>query len=201
MTSLFRRSAVACGAVAAALVASQSLASPALTVANVDFTHGATSFGYLGNQFTFTDVSSGSFDPNPVAVTTGTGAAVSSLALFGPVKPTTYFDPIRGSGHLIFDSMGQYSGFTNAPIPYSATPSFIGLALTLGDGTHYGYAEFAGTYLQTYAFETDPGIGIDAAGAVAAVPEPASMALMLAGLGAMGVTLRRRKDAVRRRAT
>lgn len=171
-------------------------AAPVFTAADIDFSGGATSFGYLGSQFTFSDVSGGSFDFAPVAVTTGAGAGVTALGapFYDPPQPTTYFDPIRGSGSLVFDSGYSYSGFTSTPIPFSITPSFIGLALALDDGTHYGYARFAGTQLVSYAFESIAGVGIDAAGAFAApVPEPETLALMIAGLGLLGLQARRGK--------
>ena len=194
MKSTYRSFAPVGLLLAGLLAGAAAQAAPASTVANIDFTHGSTSFGYLGQQFTFTDVSSGAFDFNPVAITTGTDAKVSSLSIFGPALPSIYFDPLRGSGHLVFDASVQYSSFNKTAIQYSASPSFIGLSLSLNDGTHYGYAEFAGTTLVSYAFETSVGVGIDAAGAsVAAVPEPATFAMMFGGLSLMAFVARRRR--------
>ncbi len=171
-------------------------AAPVFTQANIDFTGASTSFGYLGQQFTFTDLSTGSFDSNPVGVTTAAGAAVTSLGapFYNPPQPTSFFDPIRGSGTLVFDSGYQYSSFTSTRIPFSASAGIIGLQLALADGLHYGFAEFAGTYLTSYGFESAPGVGIDVGAALAApVPEPETYALLLAGLGVMGMITRRRK--------
>lgn len=167
-------------------------AAPVGTNANIDFDGGSVSFGYLGSQFTLTDVGGNAFTASPVAVTTGAGAAVSALpAVFGGA-PNSYFDPVRG-GALIFDGGSTYSSFTNTPIPFSVGATFIGLALTLDDGVHYGFARFAGTNLLTYAFESVAGVGIAASSAVFAVPEPTTWALMLGGLGVVGAIARRRK--------
>ncbi len=196
MTSSSRRLSVVALALACASACSLVHATPVVTHANIDFTGASTSFGYHGQQFTFTNVSGGSFDFNPVGVTTGVGAGVTSLGapFYNPPQPTSYFDPIRGSGVLVFDSGYQYSSFTRTPIPYSAAPGIIGLSLGLNDGLHYGFAEFDGTYLVSYGFESTPGTGIDVGAALAApIPEPETYALLLAGLGVVGMVSRRRK--------
>lgn len=183
-------------AVGGLLASSVAQATTVLTRANVDFTGTSTSFGYLGSQFTFTDLSNGSFNFNPVGVTTAIGAAVTSLGapFYNPPQPSSFFDPIRGSGVLVFDGSYQYSSFTSTAIPYSASPGIIGLSLGLADGLHYGFAEFAGTDLVSYAFESTPGAGIDVGAAlVTPVPEPETYALMLVGLGLLGAVSRRRK--------
>lgn len=196
MTIHFPKFSAVALAVSGALACSAAQATPVVTAANVDFTSSSTSFGYLGRQFTFTDLSGGSFDFNPVGITTAMGAAVTSLGLpfYNPPQPTSFFDPIRGSGTLVFDSSYQYSSFSRTAIPFSAAPGLIGLALGLSDGLHYGFAEFAGTYLVSYGFESAPGVGIDVGAALAApVPEPETYALLMAGLGVVSVIARRRK--------
>lgn len=184
-------------AITGLFASSMAHASVVFTRANIDFTRTSTSFGYLGQQFTFTDLSTGSFDSNPVGVTTASGAAVTSLGapFYNPPQPTSFFDPIRGSGTLVFDGSYQYSSFASTAIPYSASPGIIGLRLGLADGLHYGFAEFAGTDLVSYGFQSTAGVGIDvgAALAVTPVPEPETYALMLAGLGLVGMISRRRK--------
>lgn len=131
----------------------------------------------------------------PVAVTTAAGAAVTSLGapFYNPPQPTTFFDPIRGSGVLVFDGSYRYSSSTRTPIPYSATAGLIGRSLNLLDGIHYGFAEFNGTYMMSYGFESTSGRGIDVGQTIAAVPEPETYALLLAGLGAPGAASRRRR--------
>lgn len=158
-------------------------------VVNQDFSGSSISFGY-GPIFTLSD--NGSGFPSPVSITTTADSAVTSLSLFGPTVPTSYFDPVRG-GTLVFDgNFTQYSSFLNpTAIDFSATPTYIGLRVTVDNQFHYGYAQFQGTFLKAYAFESLPGVGI-AAGSLSPVPEPESYALMLAGLGVMGFVARKR---------
>ena len=121
----------------------------------------------------------------------GPGAAVATT---GTAKVGSFFGDITDfeSGAAI-DQDGQLYGFTAFPsatvIPNSPADDFIALSFTLADGTHYGYAEVAGPSLVRYGYESTPGASI-AAGAVD-VPEPASMALLLAGLTAATFALRR----------
>ena len=185
-------------AIGGSLACALAQAAPVVTLANIDFTGTSTNFGFVDKQFTFVDLSGGSFVFDPVGVTTLSGAGVTSLGapFYSPPQPTSFFDPIRGSGTLVFDSSYQYSGFTRTPIPYSISPGIIGLAVQRTDGTHYGFAEFAGTFLTSYGFESMPGVGIDVGAALAApVPEPETYALLLAGLGVIGLMSRRRKAA------
>ena len=161
---------------------------------DVDFTGSSVTFGFGGPTFTLTDTSGGSFTFDPVSISTQGTAMVNSLALFGPAQPTSYFDPVRGSGILVFDDSFQYTAFPDATvIRSSAGPTFIGLKLTLSDGDHFGYAQFAGTFLDSYAFESIAGVGIQAGSPIAPVPEPATYALMLAGLAITTFAVRRRR--------
>jgi hypothetical protein len=121
-------------------------------------------------------------DPPAAVATTGT-AQVSNF--FGVAD--------FGSGATI-DGMQlfNFANFSSATvIPFSAADDFIGLAFTLMDGLHYGYAEVAGTQLVSYGYETTVGTGI-VTGAVAAVPEPATIALL--GVGFLGVAAARLRN-------
>ena len=165
----------------------------------VDFTGSSVSFAYGTADFTFTDVETGFFDPNAVGVSTSGGGAVTAFGapFYDPPQPTDYFDPVRGDGVLLFDSSYTHDSFpATTAIPYSATPFFIGLEAVQGDGTHFGYGEFLGTALRSYAFETTPGIGIQA---VSVVPLPAGLPMFGAGvlaLGAIGYGMKRRVAAI-----
>lgn len=158
---------------------------------DVNFTGSSVRFGYLGQFFTLFDTSMGPFDFSPVSISTAGTAQVNSI--FG--KPTSYFDPIRG--FVIFDGSLQYTSFPNPTvIDFSAAPTFIGLRLTAMDGgVHYGYAEFDGTLLEAYAFESAAGIGIlPGAPIVAGIPEPSELALLSLGIVAAAALRRRRKN-------
>ena len=135
-------------------------------------------------QFTLADT--GGNGPGAAVATAGTAQVASFLGL-------TDFE--AGSS---IDQTGELYTFAAFPaatlIPNSAADDFIGLAFTLGDGVHYGYAEVSGPELVSYGFETTPGATIlTGASPAVAVPEPATVMLLAAGLaGLTGVSTRRR---------
>ena len=141
----------------------------------------AISLGGGAAGFSFTSVMTG-FGPGAAVATTGTGKVTT---LSGGV--TDFF-----AGATI-DQTGELYTFAAYPtastIPFSAADDFIGLSYTQNDGTHYGYAEVFGPSLVGYGYETTPGATIlaGATGGGTAVPEPASAALLLAGIGMVGL--------------
>ncbi len=147
----------------------------------------AISFGNAADYaFTAAATNNG---PGAAVVTSGTSTVSSFL---GAVADFSIGAAINQTGQLY-----SFSAFpTPAVIPFSTANDFIGLAFNLADGLHYGYAQVAGPTLVNYAFESTPGATI-LTGAVAAVPEPASLALLLAGVAGAAAAKRRRISASR----
>lgn len=62
------------------------------------------------------------------------------------------------SGSLVFNGdFYQYSAFKEPTvIKFSSGPTFLGLRVEIDEEFYYGYAQFAGTLLNSYGFETTP---------------------------------------------
>ena len=156
----------------------QSTANQALTA--TPFT---VSFGGAAAGYGFTAVSTGN-GPGAAVQTSGTAQVSSFLAGVADFSAGASIDQ---TGELY-----SFSAFpTAATIPNSPADDFIGLAFRLADGLHYGYAEVAGATLVTYGYESTPSASILTGAAAAAVPEPASATLFLAG--ALGLAAIRRR--------
>lgn len=140
-------------------------------------------FGPGAALYTFAATQAPALGAPTASVATGGTAMVSNL--FGGVADFFAGSTIDQNGQLY-----DFSAFpTAAPIPNSAADDFIGLAFTLADGLHYGYAEIDGTTLVSYGFEQTPGASIQ----TAAVPEPMSIALLGVGLVGILATRTRRR--------
>ena len=156
----------------------QSTANRALTA--TPFT---VSFGGAAAGYGFTAASTGN-GPGAAVQTSGT-AQVSSF--FGGIADFSAGASIDQTGELY-----SFSTFpTAATIPNSPADDFIGLAFRLSDGLHYGYAEVAGATLVAYGYESTPNATIRTGATAAAVPEPASMVMFMAG--AFGLAAIRRR--------
>ena len=171
--------AVAAGGIASANAAVISaMPDAALSSAPVPIT-----FGSGAADYDFTAATT-PYGPGAAVATSGT-ALVSSFG--GSVTDFAAGSTIDQTGELY-----SFSSFPTASIiPFSAADDYIGLAFTLGDGTHYGYAEVNGPTLVSYGYESTPGTSILTGATAAAVPEPATITLLAAGLGLLVVAGRR----------
>lgn len=166
---------------------------------NIDFQGGSTSFSFSPTASYMLYGTNGDIF-NPVDISTTGSAMVKSLGapFYNPPEPTSEF---AGRGNVVYGSGDlylSYPGQTN--IRFSLNDTFIGLAFSSTDGTHYGFARFDGTTLLSYGYETVAGRSIVAGSAFTApienplaVPEPASMALF--GMGLAGLAMVRRRKA------
>lgn len=164
---------------------------------NTPLTSAPLSVSFNGTgSFLFTSIATG-YGPGAWVATSGT-AQVTTIG----TGVTDFF-----AGAAIDQTNEGYTFGSIAPpqmIPYSAADDFIGLALTLGDGVHYGYAEVAGPSLVGVGFESVAGMsiaagdtGLSSAGlSVTATPEPASLAVLATGLAVLTVRRRRNKRQV-----
>lgn len=172
---------------AALAVSFPASAAVVVLASNVDFAAAPFTFGVTsGDQFTFTYDSREFFDPSPVLVQTTGTAQVTTV--FG-APSVNFTDPPSTFGPDAFP------GFSSVPVPtrasFTLTPSDLGLRYAVGSDYYYGYARFAGSFIDSVAFETEANTPI-LAGALAAVPEPGTWAMMIVGFGIVGGALRRR---------
>ena len=181
------------GVITALVLCATPALAEVLTV-NVGASFADTPFTYdFGGGNTLTISNTGDFFA-PEAVSTGGNLQVGGFGapFYDPPQPTSYFFNRGGS----FGPGGEMPLFLSfaapAAVAYSISEGLVGFRFDLGRGFQYGYADTAGTTLYGFRFETTPGESVP----FAAVPEPATWALLIGGFAVTGVAMRRRKVAL-----
>lgn len=144
-----------------------------------DANHNAFDFSILGNPLVTVSALTSGF----AAISTDTGTSVNAPP-FGP-----FFTAIRCTS-CTSPGSNAYSGLLSFTV---SAPNPLTLA-SLSYNTANGYNVYFATDLINNAGQTG---NVGAAGVVAAVPEPATWALMLVGFGGVGYTMRRRKPVIK----
>lgn len=109
-------------------------------------------------------VAATAFGPVVTVATSGTAAVASALG----GNP----DDLAAGADIYTDQGYAFAAYpAPEPVPYVSGDVFLGLAFTLPDGVHYGYAELAGTTLVGFGDDEQPGLGV-AAGFLDPGPQP-----------------------------
>jgi len=166
------------------LATTPAIAAPVLVQGSASFASTPVTATFGSSTFTFTPTG----DPfGPLAISTGGTGQVNTI--FG--SPTTNF---VDRGIVTFGPGDMYAAFTSpTTIRFSNGDNFIGLRAMIGSDVFFGYAFTTNTLLNGVVFNNTPGQAITASvNLPAAVPEPATWAMMLLGFAAVGLTMRRR---------
>ena len=190
-----------CSAMAVCVAAPAAAA--VIGVSNVTLGSTPTIFKLGGSAFAFSydAAAAAAFNPDTYSVQTFGTAQTSAFGGFLGIPLTpSLFDT---SGVLIDNNLfPSFAAFPNQSlIPYSLVQGDLALRYMSGANTFFGYARLNGDSTINFAFENTANTAITAGAAITgplsgAVPEPATWAMMLVGLGAAGYAMRRRNYAV-----
>ena len=156
--------------------------------------------GSSGFAFSYDAAAAAAFNPATYSVRTFGTAQTSAFGGFLGIPLTpSLFDT---SGILIDNNLfPSFAAFpTQSLIPYSLVQGDLALRYMVGADSYFGYARLNGDSTINFAFENTANTAITAGAAITGplsggVPEPATWALMLFGIGAVGYGMRRRNQA------
>lgn len=139
-------------------------------------------------SYTFSYVPNGT---SPVAVSMAGTGMVYGNGFFSPNSPDPLQIDVAVPDQLSLGEFFQQTGTQS--IPFSLTQSSIAVSFMLAGQTYYGYATVGGSSLIQFAYNDVAGGSISTGQSPAAVPEPATWAMMVGGFGLIGATARRRR--------
>ena len=177
---------------AATMLAAPAMAAPVFVTTNADLVASPFSFDVQGATFTLS--ATNSFAAPLSVQTSDTGEFSSFGGFLGiPVTPSPSFTN-RGTvqyGPGVFGSYASFDSLTS--VNASNGNNYLGFRALVGNDAYYGFVFTTNGMLNGYGFETSANTVITAT--TAAVPEPATWAMMIGGFAFAGSVLRRRKSA------
>ncbi|WP_375290935.1 PEPxxWA-CTERM sorting domain-containing protein [Qipengyuania sp.] len=191
--------------VVGAVGAAPATAAPVLRVINQDLQSNPYQFCYMGGCFNFTAQGFTGFGEILGVRTSGSAAVTATPPIFGSVLPSVSF---VDRGTVTYgpppEAFGYYASFDDTAFArFSNNDNFLGLRVTSNGQDYYGFAYTTNQTLNGIGFETLPGTVITATTdfSGAAVPEPATWAMLILGFGTIGGAMRARRRGEGRFAT
>jgi hypothetical protein len=194
-------------ALCATFTSGVAYSAPVVVPIDPNFTLGTFNLDIDGNGTAEYTLSRTTFAAGFESVVTGAPNAVVSFNVPPPDPKSGDYAQALGAGELIDGSRNFNAAFNTisgvkGPMTYGefydSGFAFIGLRFDLPTttGDHFGWIEVLGddgtVTLTRYGYETDPNVGIVTPALSTRVPEPGSLALLIAG--AAGVLAMRRRQ-------
>lgn len=179
---------------AATMLAAPAMAAPVIVTTNANLVSSPFSFNVQGATFTLS-ATNNIFAP--LNVQTSANGAFSSFGGFLsiPVTPSPSFTN-RGTVQYGPGVFGSYASFTSPTnVASSNGNNFLGFRALVGSDAYYGFVFTTNGILNGYGYETSANTVITAT--TAAVPEPATWAMMIGGFAFAGAVMRRRRSATK----